>query len=131
VAHCHEQVQSVDAKINASKSQHYIELSDRFMPRPIHHWKNPSIQEKFHSPNIHTDTRFHPASHSLVTESCFPRGKEVGMSGQPLFSIWCQSQELMKLHRHSPYMASWHLWKQLLPHLIIVYYLSIFINRQD
>jgi len=38
VAHCHEQVQSVDAKINASKSQHYIELSDSFMPRPIHHW---------------------------------------------------------------------------------------------
>ena len=24
------------------------------MPQPIQHWKNPSVQEKFHSPNVHT-----------------------------------------------------------------------------
>lgn len=64
------------------------------MPPLIHHWKNPSVQEKFHSPNIHTDAGFHPTSHSVVTESCFPRGKEDGMSGQPLFSIWCQKSRI-------------------------------------
>ena len=101
------------------------------MPLPIHHWKSPSVQGKFHSPIIHTDTGFHPACHLMVTESCFPRDKEAGMSGQPLFSIWCQSQELLELHLHSPYMASWRLLGQLLPHLIIVYYLGIFIDRRD
>lgn len=120
MAHCHKQVQSMDIEIHTSNSQHYIELSASFMPRLIHHWKNPSVQEKFHSPNIHTDTGFHPASHSVVNENYFPRGKEAGMSGQPRFSIWCQSQELMELHIHSPYMASWNLLRQLLPHLIIV-----------
>jgi hypothetical protein len=58
-----------------------MELSASFMPWPIHYWKNPSVQEKFHSPNIHTDAGFRPASHSMVTESCFPSGKEAGMSG--------------------------------------------------
>jgi hypothetical protein len=67
----------------------------------------------------------------MVNENRFPRGKEAGMSGQPLFSIWCQSQELMELHIPSPYMASWHLLGQILPHLILVYYLGIFIDRRD
>lgn len=91
--------------------------------------KIPQCKRCFNSPNVYTDSGVHPASHAKVIEGSFPGGKAAGMWRWPLISTSCQGQEWMELHLQSPYMA--HLEEQLLPHLIIFYYLGIFLDGLD